>query len=193
MMQTLSKNQSRGLAIGLLILFLTMVGLLLFIPVNMLHRHYDQSLDSMADYLGRYRHVIATHAEVQSALDQVKNKNGRQHFLRNTGAALAASEIQETAKSLIEVNGGKLVSMQVVPFKDDSGYRRVTVNVQFISSMSTLRKTLYAVETVQPYLLLDNVSIRSQANTLNKGAPVTEPELIAQFDVSGYALVADSK
>ncbi|MBK8569670.1 MAG: hypothetical protein IPN81_06580 [Nitrosomonadales bacterium] len=193
MMQTLSKNQSRGLAIGLLILFLAIGGLLLFIPVNMLHRHYDQSLDSMADYLGRYRHVIATHAEVQSALDQVKNKNGRQHFLRNTGAALAASEIQETAKSLIEVNGGKLVSMQVVPFKDDGGYRRVTVNVQFISSMSMLRKTLYAVETVQPYLLLDNVSIRSQANTLNKGAPVTEPELIAQFDVSGYALVADSK
>ncbi|MFZ1318502.1 MAG: type II secretion system protein GspM [Candidatus Nitrotoga sp.] len=192
-MQALSKNQSRGLAIGLLILFLAIGGLLLFIPVNMLHRHYDQSLDSMADYLGRYRHVIATHAEVQSALDQVKNKNGRQHFLKNTGAALAASEIQETAKSLIEVNGGKLVSMQVVPFKDDSGYRRVTVNVQFISSMSMLRKTLYAVETVQPYLLLDNVSIRSQANTLNKGAPVTEPELIAQFDVSGYALVADSK
>lgn len=192
-MQALSKNQSRGLAIGLLILFLTIGGLLLFIPVNMLHRYYDQSLDSMADYLGRYRHVIATHAEVQLALDQVKNKNGRQHFLRNTGAALAASEIQETVKSLIEANGGKLVSMQVVPFKDDGGYRRVTVNVQFISNMPTLRKILYAVETVQPYLLLDNVSIRSQANTLNKGIPVTEPELIAQFDVSGYALVADSK
>lgn len=192
-MQALSKNQSRGLAIGLLILFLTIGGLLLFIPVNMLHRYYDQSLDSMADYLGRYRHVIATHAEVQLALDQVKNKNGRQHFLRNTGAALAASEIQETVKSLIEANGGKLVSMQVVPFKDDGGYRRVTVNVQFISNMPTLRKILYAVETVQPYLLLDNVSIRSQANALNKGIPVTEPELIAQFDVSGYALVADSK
>ena len=186
-------NQSRGLAVGLLILFLTIGGGLLFIPVNMLHRYYDQSLDSMADYLGRYRHVVATHAEVQLALDQVKNKNGRQHFLRNTGAALAASEIQETAKSLIEANGGKLVSMQVVPFKDDGGYRRVTVNVQFISNMPTLRKILYAVETVQPYLLLDNVSIRSQANTLNKGIPVTEPELIAQFDVSGYALVADSK
>ena len=159
----------------------------------MLHRHYDQSLDSLADYLGRYRHVVATHAEVQSALDQVKKRNGRQHFLSNTGAALAASEIQETAKSLIEANGGKLVSMQVVPFKDDGGYRRVTVNIQFISNMSTLRKILYAVETVQPYLLLDNVSIRSQANTLSKGAPMTEPELIAQFDVSGYALLADRK
>ena len=192
-MRAFSKNQSRSLAIGLLILFLTIGILLLFIPINMLHRHYDQSLDSLADYLGRYRHVIATHAEVQSALDQVKKKNGRQHFLRNTGAALAASEIQETAKSLIEANGGKLVSMQVVPFKDDGGYRRVTVNIQFISNMPTLRKILYAVETVQPYLLLDNVNIRSQANTLNKGAPVIEPELIAQFDASGYALVADRK
>ncbi|BBJ23817.1 type II secretion system protein GspM [Candidatus Nitrotoga sp. AM1P] len=192
-MRALSKNQSRGLAIGLLILFLTIGVLLLFIPINMLHRHYDQSLDSLADYLGRYRHVVATHAEVQSALDQVKQKNGRQHFLRNTGVALAASEIQETAKNLIEANGGKLVSMQVVPFKDDGGYRRVTVNIQFTSNLPTLRKILYAVETVQPYLLLDNVSIRSQANALNKGAPVTEPELIAQFDASGYTLVADKK
>lgn len=192
-MRAFSKNQSRSLAIGLLILFLTIGILLLFIPINMLHRHYDQSLDSLADYLGRYRHVVATHAEVQSALDQVKKKNGRQHFLRNTGAALAASEIQETAKSLIEANGGKLVSMQVVPFKDDGGYRRVTVNIQFISNMTTLRKILYAVETVQPYLLLDNVSIRSQANALSKGTPMTEPELVAQFDVSGYTLVADRK
>lgn len=192
-MRAFSKNQSRSLAIGLLIIFLTIGILLLFIPINMLHRHYDQSLDSLADYLGRYRHVVATHVEVQSALDQVKKKNGRQHFLRNTGAALAASEIQETAKSLIEANGGKLVSMQVVPFKDDGGYRRVTVNIQFISNMTTLRKILYAVETVQPYLLLDNVSIRSQANALSKGTPMTEPELVAQFDVSGYTLVADRK
>ncbi|RFC32851.1 MAG: Type II secretion system (T2SS), protein M subtype b [Candidatus Nitrotoga sp. SPKER] len=191
-MRALSKNQSRSLAIGLLIIFLMIGILLLFIPINMLHRHYDQSLDSLADYLGRYRHVVASHAEVQLALDQVKQKNGRQHFLRNTGVALAASEIQETVKSLIEVNGGKLVSMQVVPFKDDGGYRRVTVNIQFISSLPTLRKILYAVETAQPYLLLDNVSIRSQANAL-KGAPVTEPELIAQFDASGYTLVADKK
>ncbi|MFZ1548003.1 MAG: type II secretion system protein GspM [Candidatus Nitrotoga sp.] len=192
-MRALSKNQNRGLAIGLLVLFLTIGVLLLFIPVNMLHRHYDQSLDSMADYLGRYRHIVATHAEVQLALDQVKEKKGRQHFLRNTGAALAASEIQEAVKNTIGANGGKLVSMQVVPFKDDGGYRRVTVNIQFISNLSALRKILYAVETVQPYLLLDNVSIRSQANTSSKGAPVTEPELQAQLDVSGYTLVADKQ
>ena len=73
-MRALSKKQSRGLAMGLLILFLTIGVLLLLIPINMLHRHYDQSLDSLADYLGRYRHVVATHAEVQSALDQVKKK-----------------------------------------------------------------------------------------------------------------------
>lgn len=192
-MRALSKNQSRGLAIGLLILLLAIGVLLLFIPVSMLHRHYDQSLDSMADYLGRYRHIVATRAEVQLALDHVKEKKGRQYFLRNTGAALAASEIQETVKNAIGANGGKLVSIQVVPFKDDGGYRRVAVNIQFISNISALRKILYTIETVQPYLLLDNVSIRSQANALSNGAPVTEPELRAQLDVSGYALIADKQ
>ena len=192
-MRTLSKNQSRSLAIGLLILFIMIGVLLIFIPINMLHRHYDQSLDSMIDHLERYRHIVASRAEIQLALDQVKKKEGRQHFLRNTGAALAASEIQETVKNTIEANGGKLVSMQVVPFKDDGGYRRVTVNIQFISDMSALRNILYTVETVRPYLLLDNVSIRSQSNFSRKGAPVKEPELRAQLDVTGYALVADKQ
>jgi general secretion pathway protein M len=192
-MRTLGKNQSRSLAIGLLIVFLTIGILLLLIPINMLHRHYDQSLDDLADHLGRYRHIVATQTEIRLALDQVKQKNGRQHFLKNTGAALAASEIQETAKNLIEINGGELVSMQVMPFKDDGGYRRVAVSVQFTSNMSALRKILYAVETAQPYLLLDNVSLRSQATALNRGTPQTDPELLSQFDISGYALMADKK
>ena len=192
-MQPLSKNQSSSLAAGLLALCLVVCFLLLFIPVNMLHRHYDQALDSLSDYLGRYQRILEASAEVRTALDQVKKTESRKHFLKNTGAALAASEIQETAKSLIEAGGGKLISLQVVPFKDEGGYRRITVNIQLTSNMATLRKILYTVETVQPYLLVDNVSIRSQTNPMFRGVPGTESEVVVQFDLSGYALVVDGK
>jgi general secretion pathway protein M len=192
-MLQLSKKQSRSLAIGLLFLCLIAGSLLLIVPVGMLHRHYSQAIESRTDYLGRYQRIIATLAEVQAALDLVKRKEGRKHFLQNTGAALAASEIQETAKNLIEANGGKLISMQVVPFKDDGGYRRITVNIQLVSNMAALRKILYVAETAQPYLLVDNVSIRSQSNFMPRGAPAMEPEVAAQFDLSGYALVVDAK
>ena len=192
-MQPLSKNQSSSLAAGLLALCLVVCFLLLFIPVNMLHRHYDQALDSLSDYLGRYQRIVEASAEVRTALDQVKKTESRKHFLKNTGAALAASEIQETAKSLIEAGGGKLISLQVVPFKDEGGYRRITVNIQLTSNMATLRKILYTVETVQPYLLVDNVSIRSQTNPMFRGVSGTESEVVVQFDLSGYALVVDGK
>lgn len=186
-MRALNKKESRGLAAGLLVLFLAMGISVLLVPAYMLHRHYDESLESMVDHLVRYRQVAATQEEVRLALEQVQKKAGRQHFLMNTGAALAASEIQGIAKSLIGASGGKLISMQVVPFRDEGGYRRVAVNVQFSSHTIGLRKILYAMETVRPYLLLDNVSIRSQA----RGASTSDPELVIQFDLSGYALVAD--
>ncbi len=192
-MLPLSKNQSSGMAVGLLVLCLTISFLLLFIPVNMLHRHYDQALDSLFDYLGRYQRIAESSAEVRTALDHVKKMESRKHFLKNTGAALAASEIQETAKSLIEAGGGKLISMQVVPFKDEGGYRRITVNIQLTSNMTTLRKILYSVETGQPYLLVDNASIRTQANPMLRGVPGAEPEVVVQFDLSGYALAVDGK
>lgn len=192
-MRPLSKKQSRALAIGLLALFLAIGVLLLLTPVSILHNHYDQAIESKTDYLGRYLRLAATRGEIQKALDQVQKKEGRKHFLKNTGAALAASEIQEIAKNLIEANGGKLNSMQVAPFKDDGGYRRITINILLIGSMPTLRKILYTVETMQPYLLVDNVSINTQVNALYKSVPGIEPEMTIQFDLSGFALAADSK
>ncbi len=193
MMRSLNKKQSRALAVGLLILSLLICGLLVYLPARMLHSHYDQALESLADYLGRYQRVAATRAEIQAALDQVKKTESRKHFLKNSGAALAASEIQEIAKTLIESNGGRLNSMSVVPQKEEGGYRRVTVNIQLITNMTTLRKILHTVETMQPYLFVDNTSIRAQPNAMYRPIPGVEPEITAQFDLSGYALLGDSK
>ena len=192
-MRPLSKKQSRALAVALFALCVMICGLLVFIPARMLYRHYNQTLDIAVDYLGRYQRVTATRPDIQAALDRLKKLDGRKHFLRNTGTALAASEIQEIAKNLIETNGGRLVSMQVVPQKEESGYRRITVNTQFISNMTVLRKILYTLETAQPYLFVDNAILRSQLNAFYRPAPGVEPEIVAQFDLSGYAQLVVGK
>ena len=190
----LTKKQSRSLAVGLLISCLLLGGLLLFIPAHLLHRNYDQARDERADYLQRYQRISATRPEIQAALDQVKKLDGRKHFLKNTGAALAASEIQEIAKSLVEANGGRLNSMQVVPPKEEGGYRRISVTIQMIGNLTALRKILYAMETMQPYLFVDNVSFRAQPQIVYRPpVPGVEPEMNAQFDLAGYALLVGSK
>jgi general secretion pathway protein M len=193
-MKPINKNTSRALAIGLLFLCLIIAGLSIYVPVNLLRRHYDDAISSRTDYLERYQHIIASADKIRAALDLVKKSNGRMHFLKNTNAALAASEIQETAKNLIDANGGKLISMQIVPAKDEDGYQRITVNMQLTGTMAALRQILYAVETMQPYLLVDNISIRSIANSAFRPPPDgSQPDMIIGFDLSGYALAVAEK
>jgi general secretion pathway protein M len=196
MMNSLNPNQSRLLALGLLCLSLVIVFLLIYFPAKLLNRHYDDAIASRSDYLQRYRNIIAAGDSIRAALNLAKQSNGRKHFLNNTGAALAASEIQEIAKNLIEANGGKLISMQIAPSKDEDGYQRITVNVQMTGNISAIRQILYTLETMQPYLLVDNTSIRSQFNSgYRRPAPAenAEPDLTAGFDLSGYSLAVEEK
>jgi len=193
-MRQLTNNQSRFLAIGLLCLSLIIVFLLIYLPVSMLNRHYDEEIASRIDHLQRYRKIISAGDSIRAALDRVTKNKGRDHFLKNTGTALAASEIQEIAKNLLDANGGKLISMQIAPPRDEDGHRRVSLNVQLSGNMAALRQILYTLETMKPYLLVDNMSIRSQVNSGFRRPPDgNEPDLIVGFDLSGYALVAAEK
>ncbi len=201
MMKPLDNNQSRYLAIGLLSLCLLFVGLAIYFPVILLHRHYSDAIASRTDYLERYQRIIAAGDKIRAALDLVKKSNGRNHLLKNTGAALAASEIQGIAKTLIETNGGKLISMQITLPKEEGGHQRVTVNMQLFSNIAALRQILYTMETMQPYLLVDNLSIRSQTNTgfrppgtaIQPPGTAIQPDMVVGFDLSGYTLPGTEK
>lgn len=191
--EPMSKQQSRIMAIALLVLAVVLVVTAVALPAYLLHRRYNQAIESRMDLLTRYQRVAASRPEVMQALAQVKAKDARRHFLKSTGAALAASEIQDTAKGLIESSGGKLIAIQVTAPKDEGAYRRVSVNIQMTSTVPALRRILHTLETVQPYLLVDNVTIRSQVNYQFKNTPGVDPEVVTQFDLTGYALAAEAK
>jgi general secretion pathway protein M len=193
MMRHLDKNQSRLLAIGLLVLSLTIALSLVIVPTILLYQHYDDAIDAQTDALTRYQRVAASSDAVRATLSQVQSKQSRRHFLNNTGSALAASEIQEIAKNSIATSGGKLSSLQVLSPQDEGGYRRIAINIQMTTGLTALRKILFAVESMQPYLLVDNLSMQSLVNASHKSVAGVEPELNVQFDLAGYALIAEGK
>lgn len=193
---SLSSVQSRQLAIVLLVGGLLFLATLLAIPLMLFHAHYDEPLQDMSQYFSRYQGVIESKDEVRAALDQIRRQNGDQYFLRNEVAAIAASEVQQASQDVIESSGGKINRIQVEPVREEGGYHRVGVNVQLECDMTALRKILYGIETRQPYLFVDNMSIRSRqyrgrrgiASQLTSGV---EPTLTVQIDVSGYAKLVD--
>jgi general secretion pathway protein M len=187
-LRTLSAEQSRRLALGILAGVVVAVVAAIAIPVWLAYRHYDAALADMTDKFDRYRRISTTRPEVVRSLEAVRAKEARRFFLRSGGAALSAAEVQESVRSFIEANGARLITMQVPAAKDEGRYRQVLVNVQLTANIQTLRKILHRVETGTPLLFVDNLMVRSQVPATFKPGPGAEPEMFVQFDVYGYSV-----
>lgn len=193
MMRPLTPLQSKSLALALLALVFVLAALALAVPAMLVHRHYDAAIEQLTDRMERYYRIIAMTPGLKAGLEQVKARDGRKFYLKNAAPALAAAEIQEFAKTVIEAQKGKLTSIQIIPHKDDGGYRQIAVNLQFSGSIASIQKILYALETRQPYLFVDNLSIRSRLMSNYRAAPGVEPEYFVQFDLIGYTLIPGAK
>ena len=181
-------EKKKRLAIGLLAGSVALVLATFALPVWLVHRHYDDALEQIEQRLTRYERLAATRPELQAKLEAVRAINSRKYFLKSSAASLAAAEIQERAKNFVEANGGRPISVQVAAPRDDGRFKQLTVTVQLNANITALRKILYAIETSEPYLFIDNVMIRSQVPPGFKASPGFEPEMFIQFDVSAYAI-----
>lgn len=185
----MTQRQGRMLALSLLLALFALSVAIIAVPVFWLHRHYDQAIEQQLDLLGRYVRVGATAPSLARQLEALKARGARGFFLKSAVPALAASEVQEMVKSVIESNGAKITSMQIPEHKDDGNFRKVAVNVQMSARLSAIQKIFYALETQRPYLFLDNVSIRAMAWQAQRSTNVPDPEFLVQFDAAGYAVL----
>jgi general secretion pathway protein M len=180
--------QNRALALGLLLLALIAIIAVLAAPLVLVHIHYDQKLESLNDRLTRYERVAASRGELIRRVEQMRALDGKRFYLKNAGPAVAAGEIQELEKSLIEANGGRLASMQIQQPKDEGAFRRIAVNVQVLGSIDTIQRILLALERSEPFLFVDNLNVRSLSADATRDAATPEAGLVVQFDLIGYAI-----
>ncbi len=80
------------------------------------------------------------------------------------------------------------------PPKDDGRFRQIGVNLQFFATTPNLQKILYTLETQQPYLTIENLTVRPlNAFRGFKPAPGAEPEVSVLLDVVGFAYAEGEK
>ena len=184
----LSAAQQRALAAGLLFGGIAALLLLVLVPIVLLHRHYDAAIADTSDKLQRYQRIAAQAPTLRAALDAMQQRDGRRFFLRNTASNLAGAELQELVKAAIESNGGRITTSQNTSPRDDGRFREIGVNVQFFATTPALQRILLAIETHQPYLIVENLTARPlNAFRGFKPAPGQEPELNVQLDVGAWA------
>jgi hypothetical protein len=190
----LTPAQSRALAVGLLVVAVALALGVLLLPFVALHNHYSDAIESLTDREARYRRIAAQAPGYRAALAAMREKNAGSFFLKNRAPNLAGAELQEIVRGAIEANGGRITTSQNQAPKDDGRFKQITVSVQFFATTPNLQKILNSIETQQPYLLVDNITIRPlNAFRGFKPGPGQEPELNVQLEVAAFAFPEQEK
>ncbi len=187
-MNNLTPNQSKAAALALLALAIVLVISAIALPLWLLNHRYDVAVDDAATRLERYSRIVGMRDGLQKKAAEVAGLEANHHFLKSASPALAAAELQEQATMILDRNGGKLNSIQILPHKDEGAYRQVSVNLQLTAPLSAVKAMLYALESARPYLFVDNFAIRAPYNPAARNDTGIEPDMTVQFDLTGYAL-----
>jgi general secretion pathway protein M len=189
-MSAIPADPKRSRQLAVLLLVVAVIGLLalLALPTWYLYTRYDRALTERRDQVERLSRIASTRAEVARQLEAMRGKDTRKYFLRSGAAALSAAEAQEYVRGMVESAGGRLVTMQALPAKEEGRYRQVSAQVQLAANIHSLRRILHAIETHLPMLFIENLTVKTQVPGNYKPAPGAEPEMFVTFDMHGYSL-----
>lgn len=181
-------DKRRKAALGILAALVALLLVVVGIPLWLAHRHYDEALEDIDKRLVRYERLAASRPALEKKLEAVRAMGSRKYFLKANAASLSAAENQERVRRLIEGNGGRLISVQPAAAREEGRFRQVSITLQANATIGALRRILHQIETSEPYLFVDTLTVRAQVPPGYKPAPGTDPEMFIQFDVSSFAL-----
>lgn len=187
---TLTPVQSRVLAIVLLLAVFAALAVLVYVPWQRAHIHYDTAVEDQLDRTSRYLRIAAQRKNVEANIAQIQKQNADRYYLKASAPALAAAEVQQMAQTIIEANELKVESTQIPAHKDDGARRKIAVNFQLRGPLPAVQKTLYELETALPYLYVDNLVVRSSVARVFTPVPGVEPDVLVQFELYAYTRVA---
>jgi general secretion pathway protein M len=158
------------------------------------YQRYQQAQVELQDRLQRYERLLASRDELHRQLEFIRSQQANQdYYLPRTTPTLAATELQQQVSQLVQNYGGSLASSQILPAREQNGVVRVALRVQLSGDAETLQRTLYDLESAEPFLFVDNLQVRSRsirerirgAGAEDQGIRTTI-QLIMQGEISGY-------
>jgi general secretion pathway protein M len=182
---------SRLLALALLAAVPVLAYLLVVEPVIAAYRNAGAAIAQGQRLLQSYRERAEQRPQLAQLLaaeeERVADVTG---YLAAVDDALAAVELQDRMKAVVEATGGQLRSAQslkVEPVDGIEGVRRAGLKVRFTADIDSLATILYELETGEPYLFVDALSIREpRRQRRRRDEPEAAPQLDVVVDLYGY-------
>lgn len=181
---------ARALALALLAAAVAGGYLLVVVPVLDAYRETADAIEQAETVLQRQRALAAQRPLLIARIEEEKEQaEAIAGYLQGPSDALAAAQLQDRLKAVVEAAGGELRSTRILPaeaVEASPGTRRTALQVQMIVTIEGLAEVLYGLEAGQPYLLIDELSVRNQRERRRRGEAVPETTLDVNLRLSGF-------
>lgn len=186
-----SINKSRLMALALLAGMVALVFFAAVMPLLKSAADYRETIQDLEFKLQRFRKIAAEKDYWLAHLEEIKHEGEQEeHFIARNTAALASADLQSKIKEVITVAGGELISTQVIPEHKEDQFTRIAIKVRMTGSTDMLRQVLYAFESQNPILFVENLNLRpiriAQPQGPNSKQQRIADRLSVDFDVVGY-------
>ncbi|MBL8250630.1 MAG: type II secretion system protein M [Candidatus Competibacter sp.] len=178
---------------ALLLLLLVMGGFWVLVDRVLVARYhfYHDRLEQQQGRLAQLERMVASREPIQRLITAAQqNRASGAQYLPQSAPPLAAAELQQRVKAVVEAAGATLRSTQALPPTDEGHAIKVTVSTTMLGDTESLRKILRDLEAQTPLLFVDSLDVTGRENRprLANGrlASYTRIQLTVQFEVSGY-------
>jgi len=187
MIDALTKKQRQLLALAILALVVVMIITLTIAPLWAVNRHYQDTIDGLGKRLNILQRTVSSNNDLQSQHEQLKRSlASNRHYLKSTSEALAAANLQAFVKRIAVSKGMEVLSTQILPASEEAGFTRVALKVRTRGMLDNTVQVFHTLETGQPYLFLDNITVR---RTSRRSKSTTTGQMLnVDFDLIGYML-----
>jgi general secretion pathway protein M len=187
----LSGKRHSAVAAGLLLLALLLLHAVIIRPISAKHAFYRDEIASMQQRLQKYHQIIASRPALEAKLSQLQQEQAANpYYLEQQSGSLAATELRQRVKTVVEANGGVLVSTQSLPVAENELFPQVGISVRMTGDTEILQKVLYDLESRRPLLFVDDLQVQSRQ--IRRRSPhdrrtiIEETSLTISFKLYGY-------
>jgi general secretion pathway protein M len=194
----IKESHHRLIAVGLLLFLL--LGLYTIIDrwIISQYRLYQANIEQQQSHLQKLNEIRAQRPVLEAKIQQLsEDSSGDVYYLEQSNPTLAATDLQQRIKSIVESHGGNLVSTQILPLATEGIFSKVAIRVQMTGDTDALQKVVYDLESAKPWLFIENLQIRARPARRtrrprrrgNRNPPPAVPrkiQLTTRFELVGY-------
>jgi general secretion pathway protein M len=156
-------------------------------------RDLHERIDELVFQERKLVSLLRERPRIVAELEQLKRTaEDRSGFLTEASTALAAAALQKRLTDLVESTGGELVSAQTVDEVEPDDFLAVKLRLQIRGDTGVLQTVLYEMESGQPHLSVDNLTVQKRQSRARRAGEVAPDRLEIRFDVRGYLYGVES-